>query len=64
LGYVNWLPREKEKFETLMSEKIKSFEKIIETQPERADEYSNIIWGMHRVLAFLDVDIVEDNDIL
>lgn len=63
MGVINTICT-KEDFEAQISTMIKNFEDRILDEPDRANEWQDVIWGMHRVLQFLDVNITENNDIL
>ena len=63
MGYIRTVCKDTEEFENIASQKIKDWEYMMKTYPDRAFEYENVIWGAHRILDMLDVDITEDNDI-
>ena len=64
MSYIRSLIGEKEDFERFVSDRIKEWEHVKDKQPEREDEYNNVIWGAHRILDLLDVNITEDNDVI
>lgn len=54
----------KEHFIETVERIIKDAEDIMAHKESRRVEYENVIWGMHRVLNLLDVEIRENNHII
>ena len=55
--------RTEEDFVDQINEKIKWWE-ICAKEPGREEEFINVIWGAHRILAMLKIDYEENNDVI